>query len=302
MISKNGLGEIHLEVLGFRSTVLKLAQVEKTPTLSKLPRASWSLKLITPVTVKSKKITIFNQGGSVVQIPLLNGSGNFQMTTSSSVHAHVHLPIGGRSIEIQPYSDGHFTVAIDDLCISYQPLQIHVTVVSIANIVANIPELIERGRNVQCTVQFYDRTGTVLSDDVEGVPSLISRVIEGHVNVVPSAANDNDGIQYTVTGLVLERITQSNRILLWFIAGLEIGDVSIEFTAGNIRGVAHTHVFPPLRLIPPHSVILPGGVIKIGVIGGPPPPATIIFGRNSETMEIIGLFYSFIETTSGFNV
>lgn len=70
---------------------------------------------------------------------------------------------------------------------------------------------------------------------------------------------------------------------------MDVGDANIEFTAGTIQGLVHTYVFPPLKLVPQMSIILPGGNVKIGVVGGPPSPAVIRFKRNTAASDVIDI-------------
>lgn len=71
---------------------------------------------------------------------------------------------------------------------------------SVVNIVADLPELIEKGQTVECLVRFYDHGGLLLPAHGYGAPNLTAKINEGRIAVNLSSNETNNGILYTVTG------------------------------------------------------------------------------------------------------
>lgn len=71
---------------------------------------------------------------------------------------------------------------------------------SVVNIVADLPELIEKGQTVECLVRFYDRSGSILPARENGAPDLAAKIKEGRITINLSSNETNNGILYTVTG------------------------------------------------------------------------------------------------------
>ncbi|XP_060536617.1 nuclear pore membrane glycoprotein 210 [Cylas formicarius] len=230
--------------------------------------ASLSLFLVENTELSSKSLTIFNHPGNKKTIPVLQGSGFFELALSADDIVDVRYVEGTKELEITPLKSGEVLVQLLDLCLVSKPATLTVNVISIGIIRIDMPDKVEIGKCIPCIVRLYDE-----NDNLMDIPDL------GMIDLRPEFEEKIANIERAKED---PKEPWGNGEIHYIVTGVDVGDTKLIFiVSGNDEDVNSApmdlQVFQPLKLHPRNGTILIGSSVQLIIRGGPQPDTNIQF-------------------------
>lgn len=176
-------------------------------------------------------ISIFLAPKHVERVQITQGSGFYNIKISEEGIVNVEYDEKLKEIVITPLKIGQVQIDLIDRCLMTDPSRLHVSVVSIGRIEAQVADRVERTKTIEAVIRIYDSLDDILSIDYKNL-----QIYELH--------------EYTFNSNILS-ITMADHINLnvgeirYLITGLELGETKIIFNSGYADKIISS---PPVNI------------------------------------------------------
>ncbi|XP_028679797.1 nuclear pore membrane glycoprotein 210 [Erpetoichthys calabaricus] len=272
----SGLVSITVTAIGYQTSHLNAARVQKVYDRLTPVSATIELLLVEDVKVFPETVTIYSHPDVRVELSLLQGSGYFFVNTSVERIGNVVYQEEKGVAEVHPLHPGSLTVMVHDLCLAFPaPARAIVHISDIHEVYVRVVDKVEIGKSVKAHVRVLDDNKKPFLAKYFPFMNLKLKAASQIVSLLPlSDSLENDTASFLVQGMTIGQTSLSA--------------VVVDKNGKRITSAPQPiEVFPPFRLIPRKVTLIIGAMMQITSEGGPQPQSNIIFSIDDETIASV---------------
>ncbi|XP_058015776.1 nuclear pore membrane glycoprotein 210-like [Ahaetulla prasina] len=274
-----------LEVHQIKGTVLiavnfvKYSERGSPKEVSNSPAsAAVELLLVEDVTVVPDNVTLYNHPDVKEVFALVEGSGYFLINSSTQDMANITYLETESAIQVVPVLPGSLALEVYDLCLAFLgPATAYLRVSNMYELEVDLIDKVEIGKSLLVSVRVLGSHRSAFRSKYFTYMHLQLKAASPIVSLTP-----------------MEELGDYSEV--YMLRAVAVGQTTLVATAWDKMGVKFmspprkVEVFPPFRLFPEKTSLIPHNMMQVMSEGGPQPQSLIHFSISNQTVaEVNGL-------------